>query len=401
MKISTAYRLLMFANKRYIARTYGTDFYRRFRLVADGKLAELAPRVPDIGKSVFAMNYAFIVAYVPFVHAFEQFDETRSTAGELIWTINENLFDMVPAPLWKMMGKRAFGRGRQAASAGEGLRDEASRGLGVRRDLKVEPLRGLDRGEVQPVQVAPPNGGANEGERRTDGHSLGDHVGRQSMGVGREGGLSPEHLPVEPRRPVAALHPERHAQDCPDGLEDVDGETSGVLAKVRTVLPVAPVQTEDSRIGRGDEVCHRKAGAEGFRGVRFLASGGLEQGGEGDPVELGEGEEDGHRGHPPSVLHPGEVSGIDAGLREDAGTRQPCGQAGGPQATGQRRLRRNGKERLGLGDIPTAHDGLLRGSGLDQVVLSNRRASLSLAQAPGNRTRPNGRPRRTDGRERS
>jgi hypothetical protein len=141
MKISTAYRLLMFANKRYIARTYGTDFYRRFRSAADGKLAELAPRVPDIGKSVFAMNYAFIVAYVPFVHAFEQFDETRATAGELVWTINENLFDMIPAPLWKMMGKRAFG-GRMAKRFKE-AQDRGDRGLLHPRDWRLKVLPGV------------------------------------------------------------------------------------------------------------------------------------------------------------------------------------------------------------------------------------------------------------------
>jgi hypothetical protein len=166
MKVSTAYRLLMFANKRYIARTYCLDFYRRLRSVADGKLAELAPRVPDIGKSIFAMNYAFIVACVPFVHAFKQFDETKATAGELVWTINENLFDMIPALLWKMMGKSAFGgrmskRFKQAQDRGErGLlkpmdwRLRVLPGEGLRYDITqcgaLEVLRGLGEADVFP-----------------------------------------------------------------------------------------------------------------------------------------------------------------------------------------------------------------------------------------------------------
>lgn len=124
MRVSTAYRLLMAANRTYLKRTYGRDFYRRFRLESDGKLAELSPKIPDIGKSVFSLSYAFIVAYVPFFHGFQQCEETAEKAGELVWTMNENLFERIPGPLLKLMGKSALSgkmskRFKDAQTAGE------------------------------------------------------------------------------------------------------------------------------------------------------------------------------------------------------------------------------------------------------------------------------------------
>ena len=36
------------------------------------------PRIPDLSDSVAAMSYEFITAYVPYLHAFSQFDQTRA-----------------------------------------------------------------------------------------------------------------------------------------------------------------------------------------------------------------------------------------------------------------------------------------------------------------------------------
>lgn len=66
MKTRAAYRVLMFANAGYLKPTYGEQFYRRFRDIADAKRRDLIPRIPDLGCSVAAMSYGFIMAYVPF-----------------------------------------------------------------------------------------------------------------------------------------------------------------------------------------------------------------------------------------------------------------------------------------------------------------------------------------------
>jgi hypothetical protein len=74
MKTRTAYRILRFANAGHLRQTYGADFYVRFKQVAEDKLRELLPKLPDLGDSVASTSYAFITAYVPFFHAFRQFD---------------------------------------------------------------------------------------------------------------------------------------------------------------------------------------------------------------------------------------------------------------------------------------------------------------------------------------
>ena len=56
MKTRTAYRVLMIANSRYLKRTYGEAFYLRFRCLADAKLQELTPRLPDLGRSIASMS---------------------------------------------------------------------------------------------------------------------------------------------------------------------------------------------------------------------------------------------------------------------------------------------------------------------------------------------------------
>ena len=52
MKTRTAYRVLMFANTKYLRQTYGDVFYIRFRTLADDKLQELLPKIPDLSSSI-------------------------------------------------------------------------------------------------------------------------------------------------------------------------------------------------------------------------------------------------------------------------------------------------------------------------------------------------------------
>lgn len=62
MKTRTAYRILIFANSRYLKQTFGEAFYQHFRDMADAKLRELFPSVPDLSNSVNSMSYGFVTA---------------------------------------------------------------------------------------------------------------------------------------------------------------------------------------------------------------------------------------------------------------------------------------------------------------------------------------------------
>jgi hypothetical protein len=105
MKTRTAYRILRFANAGHLRQTYGADFYVRFKQVAEDKLRELLPKLPDLGDSVASTSYAFITAYVPFFHAFRQFDQTREQAGELLWVMNENMLRRIPSTIRALLGR--------------------------------------------------------------------------------------------------------------------------------------------------------------------------------------------------------------------------------------------------------------------------------------------------------
>jgi hypothetical protein len=107
MKTRIAYILLMRANSSYIKKNYGLKFYQEFKLIANEKLEQLIQEIPDIGNSMFSINYAFVTAYVPFFYAFRQFEETKDKAGELLWLINENLLRIIPVFIWRIAGKIA------------------------------------------------------------------------------------------------------------------------------------------------------------------------------------------------------------------------------------------------------------------------------------------------------
>jgi len=142
MKISMAYQLLMLTNKKYIKTTYGVDYYKKLKLVANEKLKEIQPKIPDIGKSLYSLNYAFIMAYVPFFHAFNQFDETKDMAGELIFIINENLIKKIPTLILLRMGKLSISQKwlkklKKAQKQGE-------LGLLHPMDWKIEVIENID-----------------------------------------------------------------------------------------------------------------------------------------------------------------------------------------------------------------------------------------------------------------
>lgn len=142
MGIDIAYRLLLLANKRYIKRTYGSSYYKKFKLAADEKLKKFKPKIPDIGKSIFSINYNFIMAYIPFSYAFNRFEETREKSGELIWAINENLFKMIPKIFWTKMGEKAA-----SSRYLEKLRKEEKRGkdgLLHPMDWRIEVIENYD-----------------------------------------------------------------------------------------------------------------------------------------------------------------------------------------------------------------------------------------------------------------
>lgn len=110
MMTKTAYRILGLTNAGYLRRTYGADFHVRFKKVADEKLKELLPKLPDLSSGLAPTSYAFITAYVPFFHSFKQFERTSARAGELLWVMNENMLRCIPSPIRSILGRMTISK---------------------------------------------------------------------------------------------------------------------------------------------------------------------------------------------------------------------------------------------------------------------------------------------------
>lgn len=55
-----------------ITAEYGRDFWKQFKEISDNRFRELIAEFPDIGESMFALNYAYAPGYVAWWNAMEQ-----------------------------------------------------------------------------------------------------------------------------------------------------------------------------------------------------------------------------------------------------------------------------------------------------------------------------------------
>ena len=54
------YHLTMMRSKGYIKKTYGADFWKRFKQSSDAVFKKVVKELPDIGESIFSFNYAYV-----------------------------------------------------------------------------------------------------------------------------------------------------------------------------------------------------------------------------------------------------------------------------------------------------------------------------------------------------
>ena len=75
---------------------YGMEYYNNFCEQSGRKLEELLPQVPNIGKSIFEMNYYFIICYFAWFDTFKRMGQTSEKAAQGVWFINEEYFKSWP-----------------------------------------------------------------------------------------------------------------------------------------------------------------------------------------------------------------------------------------------------------------------------------------------------------------
>ncbi|MRS02739.1 hypothetical protein EG832_05880 [bacterium] len=87
---------------------FGSNFYRLFRIKSRNKLSEILKETPDIGDSIFALNYLYGPCYFAWYYALRSLEVEKETASQWIWTINESLVRFFPKPLLHWFAKNMY-----------------------------------------------------------------------------------------------------------------------------------------------------------------------------------------------------------------------------------------------------------------------------------------------------
>ncbi len=108
MRPSTIYRYTMLRSRRGLIRQYGKAFWNSFRSLSLRYFRDIAPQVPDIGESIFSLNYAFLPAYVAWYRAFSDLNVEPEQIDRCIWFMNDRMITNIPNWLAKAIGKRYY-----------------------------------------------------------------------------------------------------------------------------------------------------------------------------------------------------------------------------------------------------------------------------------------------------
>jgi len=118
-KIKVIFIIMTHKAKKNLCRSYGDDFYKEFRERSRYFLNDMLKDVPDIGKSVFSLNYNYAPCYFAWYKALKEKGICKEEAIKLIWQINEDYVKTIPKPILHLFAKNMYlgGFRRKAAKA--------------------------------------------------------------------------------------------------------------------------------------------------------------------------------------------------------------------------------------------------------------------------------------------
>ncbi|MCE5189825.1 MAG: L-2-amino-thiazoline-4-carboxylic acid hydrolase [Eubacteriales bacterium] len=108
LRSSVIFRYTMLQSRRTLIRQYGKAFWKTFRSLSLRYFKEVAPQVPDIGKSIFSLNYRFVPAYVAWYRAFRDLELAPAEIDRCIWMMNDRMVANVPRWLSKAIGRSYY-----------------------------------------------------------------------------------------------------------------------------------------------------------------------------------------------------------------------------------------------------------------------------------------------------
>jgi hypothetical protein len=107
-KIWFIFKVSTIRARKMLNSAYENGFYQRFYGISKAQLSNIIPEVPDIGNSIFAMNYYFCCCYIAWYRAFLELGIDKEAANALIWKINEAFIKQFPTILVKLFARHSY-----------------------------------------------------------------------------------------------------------------------------------------------------------------------------------------------------------------------------------------------------------------------------------------------------
>ena len=110
------YHTAMRRSRAYFEQKYGQTFWEWFKAGSDTRLAGILPKVPDIGKSMFAVNYLFAPYYIAWYQTLIELGNTPKEADGNLWVMNERMTRVLPSFILRIFGRLFFKNIQQKAA---------------------------------------------------------------------------------------------------------------------------------------------------------------------------------------------------------------------------------------------------------------------------------------------
>ena len=110
------YHLTMKRSKKAVLAEYGPAFWEKFQKGSDERFSSLIREFPDIGKSMFAFNYAYAPGYVAWYKTMEELSLSAEQRDLLMLLMNEKMLLTVPKGLLHLVGKAYLSNMRKGSA---------------------------------------------------------------------------------------------------------------------------------------------------------------------------------------------------------------------------------------------------------------------------------------------
>ncbi len=109
------FKVGMARSKGTVKKRYSKEFQRSFYAASRKYFKAIAGKTPDIGKSLFAFNYAFGPAYIAWYKAACDLGLSKEDIEKILWLMNEKIITVIPGFARSAYGKQYLDAFRKKA----------------------------------------------------------------------------------------------------------------------------------------------------------------------------------------------------------------------------------------------------------------------------------------------